>query len=77
MRRSKKELIEEVEREVKQRNIWSTFKSIVLYLRADQSRHQSALHIGIFTVFLLVMTITMFKSVIDSSPILFVKLGQE
>ena len=33
--------------------------------------------IGIFTVFLLVMLITMFKSVIDSSPILFVKVGQE
>ena len=33
--------------------------------------------IGIFTVFLLVMVITMFKSVIDSSPILFVRVGQE
>ena len=35
------------------------------------------MQIGVFVVFLLVMVITMFKSVIDSSPILFVKTGQE
>ena len=33
--------------------------------------------IGVFTVFLVVMVITMLKSVVDSSPILFVKIGQD
>ena len=47
------------------------------YLVAEQAKKQEALKIGIFTVFLVVMIITMLKSVVDSAPILFVKLGQE
>ena len=35
----------------------------------------TAFKIGVFTVFLVVMCITMLKSVVDSSPILFVKIG--
>ena len=37
----------------------------------------TAFKIGVFTVFLVVMVITMLKSVVDSAPILFVKLGQD
>ena len=77
MRKSARELILEVEEEVKQRRCVATFSTIVNYLKADQAKRPEALQIGIFTVFLLVMVITMFKSVIDSSSILFVKIGQE
>ena len=45
------------------------------YLRADQAKHPRPLYIGITTVFILVMVLTMFKSIIDSAPILFVKIG--
>jgi len=41
------------------------------------TKKPSAIKIGIFTVFLVVMVITMLKSVVDSAPILFVKIGQE
>ena len=41
------------------------------------TKKPSAIKIGIFTVFLVVMVITMLKSVVDSAPILFVKLGQD
>jgi len=43
---------------------------------AEQTKKARAFKIGIFTVFLVVMVITMLKSVVDSSPILFVKIGQ-
>ena len=36
-----------------------------------------AFKIGIFTTFLVVMVITMLKSVVASSPLLFVKIGQD
>ena len=36
-----------------------------------------AFKIGIFTVFIVVMVITMLKSVVASSPLLFVKIGQD
>ena len=77
MRKSKDELIKEVRREVKNRNIIATCRTIIRYLRADQDRKPTAVQIGVFVVFLLVMVITMFKSVIDSAPVLFVKTGQE
>ena len=41
------------------------------------TKKPSAIKIGIFTVFLVVMVITMLESVVDSAPILFVKLGQD
>lgn len=76
MRISKQRLLKEVEEEEKARSCPSTFKTILTYLRADQSKRPTAVNIGIFTVFILVMVITWFKSVIDTSPILFVKVGQ-
>ena len=43
---------------------------------SETSKKPNAFKIGVFTVFLVVMFITMLKSVVDSSPILFVKIGQ-
>jgi len=42
---------------------------------AEMTKKPSAIKIGIFTVFLVVMVITMLKSVVDSAPILFVNIG--
>ena len=47
------------------------------YLCSETTKKKSAFLIGIFIVFLVVMVITMLKSVVDSAPILFVKLGQD
>ena len=55
----------------------SYFQVTLNYLISEQTKKQEALKIGIFTVFLVVMIIAMLKSVVDSAPILFVKLGQE
>ena len=77
MQYSKAELIEEVEREVKDRKCFATITSIVRYLNADHQRNQRAIKIGVCTVFILATVITMFKSIIDCSPILFVKVGQD
>ena len=49
---------------------------ILNYLISDTTKKQEAMKIGVFTVFLVVMIITMLKSVVDSTPILFVKIGQ-
>ena len=43
---------------------------------SESFKKPTAFKIGVFTVFLVVMCITMLKSVVDSSPILFVKIGQ-
>lgn len=43
---------------------------------SETSKKPNAFKIGVFTVFLVVMFITMLKSVVDSSPILFVKIAQ-
>ena len=53
------------------------FSVILNYMLSEQAKKQEAMKIGIFTIFLVVMIITMLKSVVDSTPILFVKLGQE
>lgn len=47
------------------------------YLYSEITKKPSAFKIGIFTVFVVVMVITMLKSAVDSIPILFVKLGQD
>lgn len=47
------------------------------YLRSEIYKKPTSFKIGVFTVFLVVMVITMLESVVDSAPILFVKLGQE
>ena len=72
---SKRILLAEVEIETKQRSCFATLKSVLWYLGADHKRNPRAAKIGICTVFILVMVVTMFKGVIDSAPILFVKMG--
>lgn len=47
------------------------------YIVAEQQRKASSLKIGIFTVFLVVMIITMLESIVAVTPILFVKMGQD
>jgi len=42
---------------------------------SDSMKKPTSFKIGVFTVFLVVMVITMLKSVVDSAPILYVKLG--
>lgn len=77
MRREKRDLIKEVNDQQKQVKILAVLTTILRYLTADQAKRPRPWYIGVCTVFILVMTMTMFKSVIDSSPILFVKIGQE
>ena len=67
----------EVENEDKERSCFNTFIVITESLLRDTVKKQRACQIGIFTVFLVVMVITMLKSVIDCSSILFVRVGQE
>ena len=55
----------------------AVLSTILRYLSADQAKRPRPFYIGVTTVFILVTVMTMFKSVIDSSPILFVKIGQE
>lgn len=77
MRKEKRELIREVEQQRKQVKCCAVFSTILRYLSADQAKRPRPFYIGVTTVFILVCVMTMFKSVIDSSPILFVKIGQE
>ena len=43
----------------------------------ESVKKPTSFKIGVFTVFLVVMVITMLKSVVDSAPVLYVKLGQD
>ncbi len=45
-------------------------------MMSESVKQPTAFKIGVFTVFIVVMFITMLKSVVDSAPILFVKIGQ-
>ena len=75
MRQFKKELLADVETDVEQRRCMSTLGSIWQYLTAEHDRYPKNIKIGIMTVFILTMVISFFQSVIDVSPILFVKVG--
>lgn len=61
----------------KRRSYCSGCRTVTRYLWSEMTKKPSAIKIGIFTVFLVVMVITMLKSVVDSAPILFVKIGQD
>ena len=50
--------------------------SILRYLSADRAKRPRPYVIGVTVVFILVMVMTMFKSVVESSPVIFVKIGQ-
>ena len=72
----KYEMIEEFDENRKSKHCCSTCKSVTQYMCSESIKKPTAFKIGVFTVFLVVMCITMLKSVVDSSPILFVKIGQ-
>jgi hypothetical protein len=76
MSKQKQEFKDEVDLEERSRKCCVSNKVICQYLISEQTKKARACKIGIFTVFLVVMVITMLKSVIDSSPILFVRIGQ-
>ena len=50
---------------------------ILNYMVAEQEKKKSGMHIGIFTVFLVVAVITMLDAVVSVTPVIFVKIGQE
>ena len=57
---SKRVLLAEVKSEVSQRSFLATLRSVLRYLSADHARNPRAAKIGICTVFILVLVITMF-----------------
>ena len=75
--RQKSELKSEIDETERTRACCAKCKTITQYLVSETKKKPSAFKVGVFTVFLVVMVITMLKSVVDSAPILFVKLGQE
>jgi len=44
---------------------------------AELEKKKSGMHIGIFTVFLVVAVITMLDAVVSVTPVIFVKIGQQ
>ena len=75
MKMQKSLLLSETYELKKSRRCCASCKVVTNYLLIEQQKKQRALKIGIFTVFLVVCMITMLKSVVDSSPIIFVKIG--
>ena len=73
----KSELKSEVSEQERSRKCCSGWRTVAQYLVSETQKKPNACKIGIFTVFLVVMVITMLKSVVDSAPILYVKLGQD
>ena len=73
----KRQLIAEVQLENQKRKCSATFRSLIGYLWADHSKNTRAAKIGILTVFLLVAVLTTFKSILETLPLFFVKMGQE
>ena len=63
--------------EVKKRLCCADLRVILNYLIAETQKKLTGFRIGIFTVFMVVTFIVMLKSVIQITPILFVKLGQQ
>ena len=59
------------------RTCCASCSTIVQYLSSEMTKQPTTFKIGIFTVFIVVMFITMLQSVVDSAPILFVKIGQD
>ena len=59
------------------RKCCSSFHVVISYLVNQNKKQPGAFKIGIFTVFLTVLVITFFESVLSATPILFVKFGQK
>jgi hypothetical protein len=58
------------------RSCWSNFLVTIQYVISELSKKKEAFQIGIFTVFLVVMIITMLKGVIDAMPVLFLQIAE-
>lgn len=71
----RKKLKAEVNEQQKQAKCCAVFDTILRYLSADKAKRPRPFYIGVTTVFILVTVITMFKSVIEVAPILFVRIG--
>ena len=77
LKRQRSVLIEEVRQADAEQGWYTYLKVITGYLVTDTQKQMRAFKIGVFTTFLVVMVITMLKSVVASSPLLFVKIGQD
>ena len=75
--RTKSELISEVNQEQRELKCCSSWSTVTSYMIRESVKKPTSFKIGVFTVFLVVMVITMLKSVVDSAPVLYVKLGQD
>jgi len=68
------------EREVEQRlffKVVSEISTIVSYLISDIKKKPRSFNIGIFTVFLVVSFLTLLQSVVDITPVAFLKLAED
>ena len=75
--RQKSELKSEIDETERSRKCCAAWRTVIRYLLSETMKKPTACKIGVFTVFLVVLVITMLKSVVDSAPILYVKLGQD
>ena len=73
----KSQLRQEFEETERKKRCCASCETVTQYMVSESIKKPTAFKIGIFTVFIVVMFITMLKSVVDSSPILFVKIGQD
>jgi len=54
----------------------SNIEVTLQYVISELQKKKEAFYIGIFTVFLVVMIITMLKGVIDAMPVLFLQIAE-
>ncbi len=71
----KAQLVNEFEDSEKKKRCCASCETVTQYMVSESVKKPTAFKIGVFTVFIVVMFITMLKSVVDASPILFVKIG--
>lgn len=63
--------------EIYEQSSISMLRTIVNFIWSDITKKQRSFKIGVFTVFLVVMFISLLKSVVDVAPIAFLKVGQD
>lgn len=51
--------------------------TILTLLISETSKKQRSFQIGVFTVFIVVAFLTLLKSIVDVSPVAFVKVAQD
>ena len=75
--RQKDEMLEEFEETERRRKRCASCNTVTTYMLSESTKSPTGFKIGVFTVFIVVMFITMLKSVVDTAPILFVKIGED